>query len=187
MMPAVSASSPLPASAVRYSTTMKIISQAAHTLTPKETARRQQHQAHTQKETTPQQAAHTHTLKGEKQLLQGRVRTQKETTPQQAVIVAMRKDTMLLQAADTAMQKGIMPLQAVGTATQAVLTAKRKRKHPSLTASMQYPIIEAVRLSASATKPKTHFLLSETARLKEITKAMHWCLTMVEICGWQVV
>ena len=102
-------------------------------------------------------------------------------------IAAMRKDTMLLQAADTAMQKGIMPLQAVGTATQAVLTAKRKRKHPSLTVCMQYPIIEAVRLSASATKPKTHFLLSETARLKEITKAMHWCLTMAGICGWQVV
>lgn len=179
--------SPLPESAVRYSTTMKIISQAAHTLTPKETARRQQHQAHTPKETVQLQAAHTHTQKGEKQLLQGRVRTLKERKPQQAVIAATQKETVLSQTADTATQKGIMPLQAVGTATQAVLTAKRKRKHPSLTASMQYPIIEAVRLSASATKPKTHFLLSETARLKEITKAMHWCLTMAGICGWQVV
>ena len=76
---------------------------------------------------------------------------------------------------------------AVGTATQAVLTAKRKRKHPSLTVCMQYPIIEAVRLSASATRPKTHFLLSETAHLKEVTKVMHWCLTMAGICGWQAV
>ena len=56
--------SPLPASAVRYSTTMKIISQAAHTLTPKEAARRQQRQARMQKEAVQLQATHTHTLKG---------------------------------------------------------------------------------------------------------------------------
>ena len=80
------------------------------------------------------QAEKAHTLKARK--------------PQQAVIAATQKETVLSQTADTATQKGIMPLQAVGTATQAALTAKRKRKHPSLTAIMWYPIIEAVRLSA---------------------------------------
>ena len=140
--------SPLPASAVRYSTTMKIISQAAHTLTLKETARRQQHQAHTQKETAPQQATHTHTLKDTAPQQAEQARTLREKTPQQAAHTHTLKDTALLQAADTATQKGTMPSQAVGIATQAVLTAKRKRTHHLLTASMQYPIIEAVRLSA---------------------------------------
>ena len=148
LMPAVSASSPLPASAVRYSTTMKIISQVRFTHTPKEAARRQQHQAHTQKETAQLQVAHTHTLKAIALKQAEKARTLKETAPQQAVITATQKETVLSQTADTATQKGTMPLQAVFTATQAVLTAKRKRKHPSLTASMRYPIIEAVRLLA---------------------------------------
>ena len=101
--------SPLPASAVRYSTTMKIISQAAHTLTPKEAARRQRHPVRTQKETAPQQAAHTHTQKAIALKQAEKAHTLKARKPQQAVIAAMRKDTMLLQAADTATQKGIMP------------------------------------------------------------------------------
>mgnify|MGYP001516686476 CR=1 FL=1 len=92
--------------------------------------------------------AHTHTQKAIALKQAEKAHTLKARKPQQAVIAAMRKDTMLLQAADTATQKGTMPLQAVGTATQAALTAKRKRKHPSLTASMRYPIIEALRLSA---------------------------------------
>ena len=140
--------SPLPASAVSYSQTRRIILPARFTHTLKETARRQQHQAHTPKETAPQQAPHTHTQKAIALKQAEKAHTLKARKPQQAVIAAMRKDTMLLQAADTATQKGTMPLQAVGTATQAALTAKRKRKHPSLTASMRYPIIEAVRLSA---------------------------------------
>ena len=140
--------SPLPASAVRYSTTMKIILQARFTHTLKETARRQQHQAHTPKETAPQQAPHTHTLKGTAPQQAEQARTLKARKPQQVVITATQKGTIPLQVVDTATQKGIMPLQEVFTATQAALTAKRKRKHPSLTASMRYPIIEAVRLSA---------------------------------------
>lgn len=142
---------------------------------------------HTQKETAPQQAAHTHTLKGTAPQQAEQARTLREKTPQQAVITATQKETALLQAADTATQKTAIQRQAVGTATQAVLTAKRKRKHPSLTASMRYPIIEAVRLSVSATRPKTHFLLSETAHREEVTKAMHSCLITQEICGWQAV
>lgn len=67
------------------------------------------------------------------------------------------------------------------------INSEAKAEASFATASMRYPIIEAVRLSASATRPKKHFWLSETARREEVTKAMHWCLTMAGICGWQAV